>query len=185
MTHSTKPENLIGLRFGRLVVLKKLKNKNTKRNWLCLCDCGKEHSVAGYLLKRGSTQSCGCLRIESLSLPGDESSFNTFYSVYESNAKKSNRVFDLSKDEFRNITSLPCSYCGAEPTALGSRGRVNKVITYVCNGIDRLDNSTGYTKDNCAPCCTLCNLMKRSLTVDEFKKQIEKIHSYSEDANHE
>lgn len=53
-----KAENLIGQRFGRLVVLEKdeIASKQHKRSyWLCQCDCGKTKTVAGLSLKNGAT----------------------------------------------------------------------------------------------------------------------------------
>ena len=35
-----KLNDLIGKRFGRLVVITKGKSKNKKVRWLCKCDCG-------------------------------------------------------------------------------------------------------------------------------------------------
>lgn len=34
--------NLIGQRFGRLVVLERAENKNSHVYWLCQCDCGNK-----------------------------------------------------------------------------------------------------------------------------------------------
>jgi len=55
--------NLLGQRFGKLVVIQEL---HTKRNrsfqWLCQCDCGNRHTVTTTDLKYGSTRSCGCYR---------------------------------------------------------------------------------------------------------------------------
>lgn len=53
--------NLIGKRFGRLTVIKQ-QGKNKWRNymWLCKCDCGNEHLVAGGKLIQGKVTSCGC-----------------------------------------------------------------------------------------------------------------------------
>jgi hypothetical protein len=178
MAHSTKPQNLIGKRFGRLIVLKKLINKNDKRNWLCQCDCGKEHSAPGYSLKRGTTQSCGCFRIESHSLPGDEGSFNTIYDVYCRNAKNRNHEFSLSKKDFREITNRRCHYCGEPPQPFYSKNRKNDVEPFVCNGVDRINNSVGYIKENCVPCCGTCNFMKRDMSELRFREQMKKIASY-------
>lgn len=33
-------KNLLGQRFGRLVVIQKLPKKNNRGMWLCKCDCG-------------------------------------------------------------------------------------------------------------------------------------------------
>lgn len=62
-------EDLTGRRFGRLVVLEQaedyvsLQGKRHAR-WRCRCDCGNETLVKGSGLKRGSSQSCGCLNRE-------------------------------------------------------------------------------------------------------------------------
>lgn len=56
--------NLIGKRFGRLIVLGRAENKGEKTRWNCLCDCGKTKIVYGNNLTRGNTYSCGCLKSE-------------------------------------------------------------------------------------------------------------------------
>ena len=37
-------------------------------------------------------------------------------------------------------------------------------------GIDRANNSKGYIKSNCVPCCTLCNIMKKDNDLMTFIK---------------
>lgn len=57
--------NLTGMRFGRLLVLKRVENdKHGASQWLCKCDCGKEHIAQAKSLKNGAIKSCGCLAIE-------------------------------------------------------------------------------------------------------------------------
>lgn len=55
---------MLGQRFGRLMVIaradKKVANGNIQ--WLCDCDCGRQIVVDGYRLRSGQTRSCGCLR---------------------------------------------------------------------------------------------------------------------------
>lgn len=55
-------KNLIGLRFGRLVVLNRNGTKNRNSVWICQCDCGNQKSIRSDLLNNGTTKSCGCLR---------------------------------------------------------------------------------------------------------------------------
>jgi hypothetical protein len=50
---------------------------------------------------------------------------------------------------------MPCYYCKSQ--------KENEV-----NGIDRVDNSKGYTKDNCVSCCQFCNRMKLIYHPDFF-----------------
>lgn len=52
--------NLSGLKFHRLKVLKLDHIHSHGSKWLCLCDCGNQTVVFGYLLKNGKTKSCGC-----------------------------------------------------------------------------------------------------------------------------
>jgi hypothetical protein len=59
--------DLTGERFGRLLVHKTDGyNKHHQLYWLCECDCGSYKRVLGSLLRNGMTQSCGCLKKESI-----------------------------------------------------------------------------------------------------------------------
>lgn len=57
----------------------------------------------------------------------------------------------LTFEEFKNIISKPCHYCGEHSKF----------------GIDRADNSIGYTFDNCRSCCWKCNKTKRDILTEE------------------
>jgi hypothetical protein len=39
---------------------------------------------------------------------------------------------------------------------------------FLYNGIDRKDNKGGYELDNCAPCCTVCNFLKRDMAYSKW-----------------
>ncbi|MDE2101177.1 MAG: hypothetical protein KGL39_28270 [Patescibacteria group bacterium] len=60
----TLTKDLIGQRFGRLLVLQKADVKNHHTRWLCLCDCGNQTTPKGIHLRNGMTTSCGCFRSE-------------------------------------------------------------------------------------------------------------------------
>lgn len=54
-------------RFGKLVVVERKENSRSgKAMWLCQCDCGNLKTIVGSDLTKGSTQSCGCIRIEKM-----------------------------------------------------------------------------------------------------------------------
>lgn len=59
--------NLIGERFGRLVVIQEIRErKHGERYFVCKCDCGNITSpIVISSLREGRTKSCGCLRIEN------------------------------------------------------------------------------------------------------------------------
>lgn len=50
--------------YGRLTVLEYV----SSRDVICLCSCGNRHRTASSEIKRGHTQSCGCLKLEAIVL---------------------------------------------------------------------------------------------------------------------
>lgn len=60
-------KNLVGNRYGRLVVTEELGNGYV----LCHCDCGKDKRVRKWPLMHGGIHSCGCLRKETVLSHGD------------------------------------------------------------------------------------------------------------------
>ena len=59
--------DLLGQRFGRLVVqAREANDRFGKSRWHCRCDCGKEITTRANTLKKGETQSCGCLHAETV-----------------------------------------------------------------------------------------------------------------------
>lgn len=61
-----QPINLIGQRFGRLLVLRYAGSVKGKGTWECLCDCGGMTAPKTGSLKSGLTHSCGCLRVDTI-----------------------------------------------------------------------------------------------------------------------
>lgn len=57
-------EDLTGLRFGKLIVIRRAPNQvfpsGQIAKWVCICDCGNECIVGRPGLKNGRTTSCGC-----------------------------------------------------------------------------------------------------------------------------
>ena len=62
---ASRIDDLTGKTFGRWTVLKRAANsRNRDSRWLCRCECGRKAIVYGSNLRRGISQSCGCLRSE-------------------------------------------------------------------------------------------------------------------------
>jgi len=91
----------------------------------------------------------------------------TNYNSYKYRANKRILLFELTLEEFTNIRNNPCLYCGKE----------NKEKTHQ-NGIDRKNNTVGYTIENSVACCGGCNYMKGELNNIEFIEQCKKIANY-------
>lgn len=91
------------------------------------------------------------------------------YKVYQNNARHKNRNFDLSEEDFVEMTKQPCIYCGGySDTYSGEQ----------FNGIDRIDSNIGYSINNCVTCCSTCNRMKMDLDVDEWISKMKQIINY-------
>lgn len=94
------------------------------------------------------------------------------YNQYKKSAEKRGYVFNLSKKQFTNLILHRCYYCGCEGYSLLGDGSKY-------NGIDRVDNTIGYIKENVVSCCKLCNLSKRALSKDEFFNWVARIIYYN------
>ncbi|MDA2921032.1 hypothetical protein MYX76_16345 [Desulfobacterota bacterium AH_259_B03_O07] len=62
--HRSLYKDMLGLHFDRLRVIEKGPLIKETYWWKCICDCGESILVDGVNLRRGDTQSCGCLRLE-------------------------------------------------------------------------------------------------------------------------
>lgn len=59
------PANLVGQRFGRLLVISLHHYTYGHYHWNTQCDCGNMHVAQTVLLRNGKVQSCGCLKKEN------------------------------------------------------------------------------------------------------------------------
>jgi len=164
----------------RLVVVRDIGNHPTtgESYWECKCDCGKITKVTGYCLTSGNTKSCGCyhkIRTRQLfSKPDSEIRVNRVLFDYRKRATQKGIDFKLTYNQFSNLLDLECYYCGASPkNSLVQHGKQLEVY----QGIDRKDNTIGYTPDNVVPCCIVCNKMKKVLSHDDFLLHIHRIAS--------
>ena len=74
----------------------------------------------------------------------------------------------LTLEQFEQVVSNPCTYCGDKPEIIG---------------IDRQDNSIGYSYENSVSCCKTCNMMKHVLSITEFLDHIKRINNYQTNIN--
>ena len=60
---------------------------------------------------------------------------------------------------------------------INKRGNSKEPIFYY-NGIDRIDSNKDYTVDNVVSCCSECNYMKRTSSVNDFYSQVKRIYEH-------
>lgn len=164
-------KDITGMKFGSLTAIKEVgKNSNNSYVWLCKCDCGKKKEVSGSELRKGGTKTCGTC------LPDNISKYRIIYADYEGGARRREIEWALSFDDFISIIKRNCHYCDSLPSNnRKTHKRRSCPVNSATSGIDRVDNSRGYTIDNCVPCCRICNTAKRDMPLDMFLGWVRKI----------
>lgn len=170
----------IGSVFGRLTIKglfslwPRDSSKRTRQIAKCVCICGTQTEVRRECLTSGDTKSCGCLHKEIVSkrlLKSSSKGRWPLFQSYQKGAAIRNLNFLLSFDDFISLVQKECFYCKSSPH--------NNHKGFVCGGIDRVDNSRGYEKENCVPCCRRCNRAKDVMSLKEFLLWIENIYNNS------
>ncbi len=165
-------------RFGKLVAMVRLpvRDKHKHSLWSCRCDCGTITTVTIGDLTTKNTESCGCGKYP----PKKMRSMTRVFHSYKSNARYKRLEFDLTLSDFEKITQCNCHYCGALPSNIANNPIYKSVDSeYVYNGIDRVDNTKGYTLDSCVPCCHTCNWAKGKMPQEEFYHWIRQVSEYN------
>jgi len=118
-----KYEDLVGQRFGKLVVKEVLpSNDKGHRRWNGLCDCGNTHVVTTGNLKNRHVTNCGCSRSPDLTgkvfgkltvikrSNEKHKSGNRMYPVWECRCECGNTVYRMSKS-LTNQKERMCITC--------------------------------------------------------------------------
>jgi len=137
--------NIIGHRFGRLVVVKR-DRLHGKPVWECACDCGRSTRIPTNSLTSGNTTSCGCYKKERTLLG------NTKHGMKKSREYKS--FIDMrSRCNNKNKSDYP--YYGGRGIAVCEEWNCFENF-YRDMGdcpdkhtLERIDNNGNYSKGNC------------------------------------
>lgn len=186
-----------GQRFGKLVVVRREENApippegmrtRSRIRWLCICDCGNYRVVSVDYLTASIklfTASCGCSKHAPRSalyrlknpLPPGRAARNIVFAIYRSHARQRGFTWELTSEQFDEITGQDCTYCGCPPSSV-KRNPYRNGTEWVYNGIDRVDSAIGYVPENVVPCCEICNKAKRDLSYDDFMAWIARLTEY-------
>ena len=154
-----------------------------RRYYECFCDCGGVTVSRRDSLLAHTTVSCGCKygkTPEQRSLEGKAKRADYYKREWSHrkdwfakhrrttrqrfmrarNAARHRGIeWGLTLEQYESVALRPCMYCNGLLGAVETRG-----------GLDRDDNSKGYTFENSVPCCFTCNRLKSNIfTKDEFK----------------
>lgn len=115
--------------------------------WNCVCRCGLEKAIAGYLLASGRTKSCGCekggfIRASAVTHgKTNTSEFKTWVSI-------KNRCNNSNSKDFKNYGGRGIAVCNRW---------IDSFENFVADmgirpdgmSIERIDNDKGYSIENC------------------------------------
>lgn len=157
-------KDIKGMRFGRLLVTGENEVRNKRVYWKCNCDCGKTTWSNSRNLSNKNTTSCGCWNKERSRIEYKLAAKNRLFGEYKTSAKRRKLIFDIDFDSFILLTSSNCFYCNVPPQKIQKGGYGN----YNYNGLDRKNNSEGYTLNNAVTCCWRCNQFKSTFHIGDF-----------------
>jgi hypothetical protein len=190
-----KPSFKVGETINHFLILDLLPSEGAghARKYLIKCPkCAIESvMVRSNIVK---SNSCGCAKRDSSTwkrigpknkpwmLPFGEASFNALLNSYKQSAKRRAIEFCLTPFEFKDIVTSSCVYCGSHCQSIKHLRGANGGFNYT--GIDRKDNTEGYTASNSVSCCKTCNFMKLDHTSDFFISHLQKILNHLNNENH-
>lgn len=134
-----------GDRFGRLVVIdNSLSNEKNEAMAKCRCDCGKIVEVSQHALKKGTTASCGCGKMDAITIHGE--SHSRLYRIWKGIHTRCDN------------DNLPCGKWYKDK-GIGYVEEWKDFVKFrdwaMVNGysddltIDRIDGNKGYSPENC------------------------------------
>ena len=145
-THNFK--NLAGKTFGRLKVIKQVKERKNKQiYWECQCVCGQTAIIRGNRLSSGITKSCGCLAKEITKKRSitHNMSYTSEYAIW---ASMIHRCTNSNNRAFKNYGGRGITVCDDwRHDFMAFYNHVGKRPSPK-HSIDRIDNDGNYEPGN-------------------------------------
>lgn len=88
------------------------------------------------------------------------------FAKYVRSAAERGYKFLLTFEQFMVFWKEPCTHCGDAIETIG---------------LDRVDSSKPYQRDNVEPCCRICNSMKSDTNTLDWYKHMQKIIAHTEE----
>ena len=181
-------EDIVGNRYGKLIVLSKTdrKTKDGHYYYNCQCDCGNTKEIIAKSLKRGLTKSCGCVRKETMSTHGLSQS--RFYAIWEGMI---DRVTNPENDRYTRYGGRGITICKEWNDFSNFK---NDMYDSYCmhvkefgendTTIDRINTDGNYEFDNCRWATNKQQANNRSTNVMiEWNGKTQSMKMWSEELN--
>jgi hypothetical protein len=146
--------------------------RNTLSWWSTCPFCKKEFLTTTHSFD--TVKTCyGCRSINRRT-DSEITTWKVLFGVTRGRKRAKELGFDLTIDKFIKISSMPCTYCGADPKPKNIGKPWYPAV--MSHGLDRVDSDIGYLESNVVSCCERCNAAKGTVSVEEFKVFISKIY---------
>ena len=169
----TNNDDLIGKRFGRLILTDQIKKGKGYCNFLCRCDCGNEKWISKYNILKGSTTSCGCYLREATSRrnKGKGKHLRSGEKIYKTWTRIKDRCFNPNATAYNRYGGRGLGMCVEWKRDAGAFIEWAKNNGYTDSlTIERIDVNGDYSPDNCKwiPMCEQYRNMRKSVYIGEY-----------------
>lgn len=153
-----KIQNIVGRRFGRLVVQSVDSGNGQKTKYVCICDCGNTKIIRYKNLVLSGTESCGCLREERHALYRNKvkeegkthgGSRHPLYQSYKSMIARSTNPNNIGFESYGAAGRGVCDQWADPLTGFWQFVEDMGPKPDESYSIDRIDNNLGYFPENC------------------------------------
>lgn len=140
--------DIVGQRYGRLLVVGFIERRNKHSIYKCLCDCGREVEASSNILRVGKKKSCGCYNSELIKTRSTTHGL-TMHPLFRTWCDMKNRCYYVKHNRFLNYGGKGIKV--HEPWL----NFINFYNWATNNGwekgltIDRIDNNKNYEPNNC------------------------------------
>jgi len=144
-----KKENLLGKKYGKLLVTEEIVNPSQATRWICVCDCGTSKSVLAHNLKTGNVKSCGCLaRQKRENEPHKIRHGLSGTAEYRAWRAMKQRCKNPKNPQYKHYGGRGITVCDSWDKSFSN---FIQDMGHRPDGksLDRIDNNLGYEKDNC------------------------------------
>ena len=186
---NTREIPIIGTKYGQWTVISDQVKSGTNRHllWLCQCSCGHIEWKTASLLKSGRIKACrkcaaltvnngsNIVKIESVI----SNKFNQIKSSKDKRKKVSKLPFTITVEDIQNLYNKShfCALSGLDLSVKPFESVNNQNLS-----VDRIDSNKGYEPDNIQLVDKRINMMKQSLSNQEFIDlccKVAEYHGYS------
>lgn len=176
----------VGHKYGQWTVISEQVKTDGQRNicWLCQCDCGAVNWKQKSALLRGASKGCSKCRTKKFITADGDLNLSTFliskYKQIKDNVKDRKKVgnlpFTITPEDLQQLydTSHYCALSGIDIS-------IDRTLpmNHQNFSVDRINSNKGYEKDNIQLVDKRINMMKGSLSNEEFIKLCTAVADYN------